>query len=166
MVPSLVVLAVKLWDPEETARQPASPDAGKPQVLSLHNGVHKDTVLRRHPPDDTVLGGARLLARHPSQAPVVSELLTACHETGIDAETSEETDKVSREKFVPCARAAARPTSPSSNASEGTRAVPGPVPRCHRLNPLDGHGLRETVPAACGATTPSAGFTDGVAPHP
>lgn len=118
----LVLVAVKLWDTEDVARQLASSNVGKAAVLSLQNGVHKDTVLRRHLPDDSVLGGACFIsafieepgvvrhngtlqrmvfgARHPSQEPVVADLLAACREAGIDAETSTSIDKVIWEKFV------------------------------------------------------------------
>lgn len=118
----LVVVAVKLWDTEDIAVQLASSKAGDAPVLSLQNGVHKDDILRRHLPADSVLGGTCFIsafieepgvvrhnsalqrmvlgARHPSQASVVQRFLTACREAGIDAETSAEIDRVIWEKFV------------------------------------------------------------------
>lgn len=118
----LVVVAVKLWDTEDVAGQLASSNAGKAPVLSLQNGVDKDTVLRRHLPAESVLGGACFIsafieepgvvrhngtlqsmvfgARHPSQEPVVADLLAACRDAGIDAETSDGIDKVIWEKFI------------------------------------------------------------------
>ncbi|MGW4024020.1 ketopantoate reductase family protein [Streptomyces sp. NPDC005009] len=118
----LVVVAVKLWDTEDIAVRLASSKAGEAPVLSLQNGVHKDDILRRHLPADSVLGGTCFIsafieepgvvrhnsalqrmvfgARHPSQVPVVQRFLTACREAGIDAETSAEIDRVIWEKFV------------------------------------------------------------------
>ncbi|MER6622817.1 MULTISPECIES: 2-dehydropantoate 2-reductase [unclassified Streptomyces] len=118
----LVIVAVKLWDTEDIAVRLASSEAGDAPVLSLQNGVHKDDILRRHLPADSVLGGTCFIsafieepgvvrhnsalqrmvlgARHPGQAPVVQRFLTACREAGIEAETSAEIDRVIWEKFV------------------------------------------------------------------
>ncbi|MFC8425741.1 ketopantoate reductase family protein [Streptomyces sp. NPDC057236] len=118
----LVIVAVKLWDTEDIAVQLASSEAGDAPVLSLQNGVHKDDILRRHLPADSVLGGTCFIsafieepgvvrhnstlqrmvlgARHPGQAPVVQRFLTACREAGVEAETSVEIDRVIWEKFV------------------------------------------------------------------
>jgi 2-dehydropantoate 2-reductase len=118
----LVIIAVKLWDTEDVAVRLASSKAGDAPVLSLQNGVHKDDVLRRHLPADSVLGGTCFIsafieepgvvrhtsalqrmvvgARHPGQEPVVRRFLTACREAGIEAETSAEIDRVIWEKFV------------------------------------------------------------------
>lgn len=118
----LVVVAVKLWDTEDVARQlGASKLAGTP-VLSLQNGVQKDTVLARRLPAESLLGGACFIsafieepgvvrhngtlqrmvfgARHPSQEPVARQFLQACTEAGIDAEISEDVDRVIWEKYV------------------------------------------------------------------
>lgn len=118
----LVVVAVKLWDTEDVAASLASSNVGKAPVLSLQNGVHKDTVLRRHLPGTSVLGGACFIsafieepgvvrhngalqrmvfgARHASQEAVVADLLAACRGAGIDAETSAGIDRVIWEKYV------------------------------------------------------------------
>ncbi len=91
-------------------------------MLSLQNGVHKDTVLARHLPAASLLGGTCFIsafieepgvvrhngtlqrmvfgARRPEQEPVARQLLRACTEAGIDAEVSEDVDRVIWEKYV------------------------------------------------------------------
>lgn len=118
----LVVVAVKLWDTEDVARQLAASSLAGTPVLSLQNGVHKDTVLARHLPAASLLGGACFIsafieepgvvrhngtlqrmvfgARRPEQEPVARHLLQACAEAGIDAEVSEDVDRVIWEKYV------------------------------------------------------------------
>ncbi|MFZ4181549.1 ketopantoate reductase family protein [Streptomyces pseudogriseolus] len=118
----LVVVAVKLWDTEDVARQLAASKLAGTPVLSLQNGVHKDTVLARHLPAASLLGGACFIsafieepgvvrhngtlqrmvfgARRPEQEPVARHLLQACAEAGIDAEVSEDVDRVIWEKYV------------------------------------------------------------------
>lgn len=53
----LVLIAVKLGETENIARQLARLPGRKPAVLSLQNGVQKDEILRRHLPDAEILGG-------------------------------------------------------------------------------------------------------------
>ncbi|CAM5417100.1 ketopantoate reductase family protein [Streptomyces pseudogriseolus] len=118
----LVVVAVKLWDTEDVARQLAASKLAGTPVLSLQNGVHKDTVLARHLPAASLLGGACFIsafieepgvvrhngtlqrmvfgARRPEQEPVARQLLQACAEAGIDADVSEDVDRVIWEKYV------------------------------------------------------------------
>ncbi len=118
----LVVVAVKLWDTEDVARRLAASKLAGTPVLSLQNGVHKDTVLARHLPAGSLLGGACFIsafieepgvvrhngtlqrmvfgARHPEQEPVARQLLQACAEAGVDAEVSEDVDRVIWEKYV------------------------------------------------------------------
>ncbi|MEV5231370.1 2-dehydropantoate 2-reductase [Streptomyces pseudogriseolus] len=118
----LVVVAVKLWDTEDVARQLAASKLAGTPVLSLQNGVHKDTVLARHLPAASLLGGACFVsafieepgvvrhngtlqrmvfgARRPEQEPVARHLLQACAGAGIDAEVSEDVDRVIWEKYV------------------------------------------------------------------
>ncbi|WP_307848148.1 2-dehydropantoate 2-reductase N-terminal domain-containing protein [Streptomyces sp. RK31] len=43
----LVIVAVKLWDTEDVARQLGASELAGTPVLSLQNGVHKDAVLAR-----------------------------------------------------------------------------------------------------------------------
>ncbi|MFF6998209.1 ketopantoate reductase family protein [Streptomyces sp. NPDC008313] len=118
----LVLVAVKLWDTEDVAAQLASsPVAGTP-VLSLQNGVHKDLILRRRLPEESVLGGTCFISAFieepgvvvhngtlqkmvfgpytPALRPVTRDLLTACRDAGIDAETSDDIERVIWEKFV------------------------------------------------------------------
>jgi 2-dehydropantoate 2-reductase len=54
----LVIVAVKLWDTEDVARQLAPLVASGAAVMSLQNGVQKDDDLRRHLPPESILGGA------------------------------------------------------------------------------------------------------------
>ncbi|MDT0403380.1 ketopantoate reductase family protein [Streptomyces edwardsiae] len=118
----LVVVAVKLWDTEDVAAQLASAKTGGAPVLSLQNGVHKDAILRRSLPEESVLGGTCFIsafieepgvvrhngalqrmvfgARHPSQKEVVEQFLTACQEAGTEAAISTDIDRVIWEKFV------------------------------------------------------------------
>ncbi|MEV5919821.1 2-dehydropantoate 2-reductase [Streptomyces pseudogriseolus] len=118
----LVVVAVKLWDTEDVARQLAASKLAGTPVLSLQNGVHKDTVLARHLPAASLLGGACFIsafieepgvvrhngtlqrmvfgARRPEHEPVARQLLQACAEAGIDADVSEDVDRVIWEKYV------------------------------------------------------------------
>ncbi|MEU3367829.1 2-dehydropantoate 2-reductase [Streptomyces pseudogriseolus] len=118
----LVVVAVKLWDTEDVARQLAASKLAGTPVLSLQNGVHKDTVLARHLPAASLLGGACFIsafieepgvvrhngtlqrmvfgARRLEQEPVARQLLQACAEAGIDADVSEDVDRVIWEKYV------------------------------------------------------------------
>lgn len=58
----LVIVAVKLWDTEDVARQLAPLVASGAAVLSLQNGVQKDDDLRRHLPSESILGGASYLS--------------------------------------------------------------------------------------------------------
>jgi 2-dehydropantoate 2-reductase len=54
----LVLIAVKLWETENVARQLVSQAAGGAAILSLQNGVQKDETLQRHLQRSAVLGGA------------------------------------------------------------------------------------------------------------
>ncbi|MFE6687619.1 ketopantoate reductase family protein [Streptomyces sp. NPDC057743] len=118
----LVLVAVKLWDTEEVAKQLAPLVARGTAVLSLQNGVQKDTVLRRHLPERDIVGGACFIAAHieepgvvahtgtlqkmafgPYQAdrrPLAEELLVACRAAGIEAEISDDIARVIWQKFV------------------------------------------------------------------
>ncbi|MFJ6857367.1 ketopantoate reductase family protein [Streptomyces werraensis] len=118
----LVVVAVKLWDTEDVARRLGASELAGTPVLSLQNGVHKDTVLARHLPAESLLGGTCFIsafieepgvvrhngalqrvvlgARHPEQEPVARQFLQACTAAGIDAEVSADVDRVIWEKYV------------------------------------------------------------------
>lgn len=54
----LAIVAVKLWDTEDIARQLTTLAAGGAAVLSLQNGVQKDEELARHLPSESIIGGA------------------------------------------------------------------------------------------------------------
>lgn len=118
----LVLVAVKLWDTEDVAAQLGASSAHKAHVLSLQNGVHKDAILRRHLPEERVLGGACFISAFieepgvvvhnntmqrivlgpyaPGQAPMSRAVLTAFLDAGIDAQVSADIRKVVWEKFV------------------------------------------------------------------
>lgn len=53
----LVLIAVKLGETENVARQLAELPGKSPAILSLQNGVQKDDVLRARLPDAEILGG-------------------------------------------------------------------------------------------------------------
>ncbi len=118
----VVLVAVKLWDTEEVAAQlrPAA-EAGA-RVISLQNGVQKDTVLRRHLPPEAVWGGVCYISAAISEPGVVShrgemqklvfgpyegrdeglarEFLDACLKAGVQAEADPDIARVVWEKFV------------------------------------------------------------------
>ncbi|NHI04738.1 2-dehydropantoate 2-reductase [Streptomyces sp. KO7888] len=118
----LVLVAVKLWDTETVADQLRSSEARNAPVLSLQNGVHKDTVLRDRLTEEQVLGGVCFISafieepgvvRHnsPLQKVVLGPygpgptetgraVLAAFRDAGIDAESSDDIERVIWEKFV------------------------------------------------------------------
>ncbi|MGD3109959.1 ketopantoate reductase family protein [Streptomyces sp. YGL11-2] len=118
----LVLLAVKLWDTEEAAAQLGTLADQGTAVLSLQNGVHKDTVLRRHLPERNILGGACFISAHieepgvvthtgtlqkmvfgpyhPDRRPLAEDLLAACRAAGVEAEISADIARVIWQKFV------------------------------------------------------------------
>ena len=71
----LVIIAVKLWDTEATARAVKPIVGPDTAVLSLQNGVIKDDILRREFGDKAVMGGAAYVATHISRPGVI-------HQTG------------------------------------------------------------------------------------
>ena len=71
----LVIIAVKLWDTEATARAVKPIVGPETAVLSLQNGVIKDDILRREFGDKAVMGGAAYVATHISRPGVI-------HQTG------------------------------------------------------------------------------------
>ncbi|MCZ4602440.1 2-dehydropantoate 2-reductase [Streptomyces sp. Lzd4kr] len=118
----LVLVAVKLWDTEDVAAQLRSSFGHKAHVLSLQNGVHKDIILRRHLPEELVLGGTCFISAfieepgvvvhnntlqkivlgpyHQSQTLVSQATLAACLDAGIDTALNHDIQKVVWEKFV------------------------------------------------------------------
>ena len=121
----VVLVAVKLWDTEEVAKQLRPLAEGGAAVISLQNGVQKDDVLRAHLPESSVMGGACYISafieepgvvRHngslqklvfgefgargaePSQR--AGALLDRCAAAGITAEVSADIERVIWEKFV------------------------------------------------------------------
>ncbi|MDP9615399.1 MULTISPECIES: ketopantoate reductase family protein [Streptomyces] len=120
--PDLVVVAVKLWDTEDVARQVAPLAEGGAAVVSFQNGVQKDTVLRRHLPAGAVLGGVSYVSAFIEEPGVVvhhgtmqrlvfgeygreaspraRRFLDSCLAAGIDAEISGDIERVIWEKFV------------------------------------------------------------------
>ncbi|WP_217167978.1 ketopantoate reductase family protein [Streptomyces sp. AC512_CC834] len=118
----LVLVAVKLWDTESVAEQLRSSAAHKAPVLSLQNGVHKDAILRGRLTDEQVLGGVCFISafieepgviRHNSTlqkvvlgpyrstpTATVGAVLAAFRDAGIDAEASDDIERVIWEKFV------------------------------------------------------------------
>ncbi|MET8009417.1 ketopantoate reductase family protein [Streptomyces sp. NPDC005271] len=120
--PDLVIVAVKLWDTEDVARQLRSLAEGGATVVSFQNGVQKDTVLRRHLPPESVLGGVCYISAFIEEPGVVvhngtlqrlvfgeydrteSErvrtFLDRCRDAGIDAGISADIERTIWEKFV------------------------------------------------------------------
>lgn len=118
----LVIIAVKLWDIEATAKaiKPiVGPHTG---VLSLQNGVIKDDILRRAFGDQAVMGGVGYVATHISRPGVIHQtgtlqrllfgeydgsrsqraetLYAAAQRTGIETELSGDIRKTLWEKYV------------------------------------------------------------------
>ncbi len=71
----LVIIAVKLWDTEAAARAVKPIVGADTAVLSLHNGVIKDDILRSEFGDKAVMGGVGYVATHISRPGVI-------HQTG------------------------------------------------------------------------------------
>ncbi|MCQ4079074.1 2-dehydropantoate 2-reductase [Streptomyces sp. RB6PN25] len=118
----VVLVAVKLWDTEEVAAQ-LRPlvDAGA-RVISLQNGAHKDSVLRRYLPPEAVWGGVCYISAVIEEPGVVSHrgqmqklvfgtygdqedagarnFLDACVKSGLQAEISADIARAIWEKFV------------------------------------------------------------------
>ncbi|WP_432164284.1 ketopantoate reductase family protein [Streptomyces tendae] len=118
----LVLVAVKLWDTEDVAKQLQSSKVRQAPVLSLQNGVHKDGILRGHLPEEQILGGLCFISAfieepgvvrhnsslqkivlgpyHDSQRPTSESFVGTLLEAGIDAELSADVEKAIWEKFV------------------------------------------------------------------
>lgn len=118
----LTLVAVKLWDTEEVARQLPPVVARGSAVLSLQNGVTKDDVLRSVLPADAVLGAVCYISAFIEEPGVIrhnsplqrlvfgdyeqsagdrtSTFLAACREAGIDAEVSDDIEREIWQKYV------------------------------------------------------------------
>ncbi|MFD4257887.1 ketopantoate reductase family protein [Streptomyces sp. NPDC058534] len=118
----VVLVAVKLWDTEDVAGQLRSSAARTAPVLSLQNGVHKDDILRGRLTDEQVLGGVCFISAfiqepgvvvhngtlqrivlgpyRDSQKAISDAVLATFRDAGIDAETSDDIERVVWEKFV------------------------------------------------------------------
>lgn len=121
----VVLVAVKLWDTEDVARQLRPLAEGGAVVLSLQNGVRKDDVLREHLPESSVMGGVCYISAFIEEPGVVRHngslqklvfgefgargaepslragaLLDRCAAAGIEAEVSPDIERVIWEKFV------------------------------------------------------------------
>ncbi|WP_431773831.1 ketopantoate reductase family protein [Streptomyces cucumeris] len=118
----VVLVAVKLWDTEDVARQLRPLAESGATVISLQNGVQKDTVLRRHLPAESVLGGVCYISAFIEEPGVVVHngtlqrmvfggyggaesgparaLLDHALKAGIEAELSPDIERAIWEKFV------------------------------------------------------------------
>jgi 2-dehydropantoate 2-reductase len=118
----LVIVAVKLWDTEQAARQIEPLVRAGGAVLSLQNGVAKDDVLRHILGADPVIGGTCYIGasiarpgviRHIGtmqrivfgeydgrRSPRAEAFLAACQRGGIDVELSADIELAIWEKFV------------------------------------------------------------------
>ncbi|SEO31935.1 ketopantoate reductase family protein [Actinacidiphila rubida] len=121
----VVLVAVKLWDTEDVARQLRPLAEGGAAVVSLQNGVRKDDVLRAHLPESSVMGGVCYISAFIEEPGVVRHngslqklvfgefgaraaepslragaLLDRCAAAGVEAEVSADVERVIWEKFV------------------------------------------------------------------
>jgi 2-dehydropantoate 2-reductase len=118
----LVIVAVKLWDTDDVAKQLRPAVESGARVISLQNGVHKDMILRRYLPDEALMGGACYISAfieepgtithngtlqkvvfgdyQQEQTPLAQTFLAACRTAGIEAEISSDIERLIWEKFV------------------------------------------------------------------
>ncbi|MDX2644261.1 2-dehydropantoate 2-reductase [Streptomyces sp. PA03-1a] len=118
----VVLVAVKLWDTEDVATRLRGLAEAGARVISLQNGVQKDSVLRRHLPPEAVWGGVCYISAVIEEPGVVShrgtmqklvfgpydgqgaaraeEFREVCEKAGVDAEVSADIARVLWQKFV------------------------------------------------------------------
>ena len=118
----LVLVGVKLWDTQSVAASLKPIAERGAAIISFQNGVHKDDVLRKYAPADSVLGGACYVAAAISEPGVIGHtgtmqrlvfgeygarksargeaFLAACQAADIDAELSDAIEQLIWEKFV------------------------------------------------------------------
>jgi 2-dehydropantoate 2-reductase len=121
-LPDLVIVAVKLWDTQSVAAELAPIASQGAAILSLQNGVDKDSVLRRYVPAESVLGACCYISasiaepgliRHTGSIQRIvfgeyngerssraANFLEACRQASIDAELTDSIERVIWEKFV------------------------------------------------------------------
>ena len=121
-VADLVVIAVKLWDLDQVARDIKPLVGPETAVLSLQNGVIKDDILRGHFGERAVMGGVVYVGSHIERPGVIRQvgamqrmvfgeydgrrspraeaLLAALQGTPIDAELSTDIRRTLCEKYV------------------------------------------------------------------
>jgi 2-dehydropantoate 2-reductase len=118
----LVLVAVKLWDTQSVAAELAPIASQGATILSLQNGVDKDSILRRYVPSKSLLGGCCYISasiaepgliRHTGSIQRIvfgeyngerssraTNFLEACQQASIDAELTDSIERVIWEKFV------------------------------------------------------------------
>jgi len=118
----LVFVTVKLWDTDEAAKSLASVVAKGAAVVSFQNGVQKDEVLRKYLPQESIIGGVSYISStigkpgvivhsgtmqklafgeyDGSQSVRVMALHAACTKARVDAEISDDIQRLIWEKFV------------------------------------------------------------------
>jgi 2-dehydropantoate 2-reductase len=162
----LVIVAVKLWDTEQAARQIEPLVRAGASVVSFQNGVQKDEILRGVLGEPAVMGGVCYVGasiagpgviRHigKMQRLVFGEydgrrsaraeaLFEACTRGGIDAELSAEIKRAIWEKFVFLVA--------MSGATSSIRSTIGPIRQNPRTRAFFLDLMREVVAVgrACG----------------
>ncbi len=120
--PDLILIAVKMWDLEETALQLKKIAGPHTAVLSLQNGVIKDIILKRIFPEESVMGGVAYVATSIGRPGVIKqvgsmqrikvgeynrlpsdrskELVNAFASMGVDATLADDIERVLWEKYV------------------------------------------------------------------
>ncbi len=118
----LVFMTVKLWDTDDAARSLIPIVARGASVVSFQNGVQKDDILRKYLPAESILGGVSYIAAvigEPgvivhngtmqklvfgeyggSRSARVVALHEACRKAGIEADISDDIERLIWEKFV------------------------------------------------------------------
>jgi 2-dehydropantoate 2-reductase len=118
----LVFVAVKLWDTDDAGQALIPLVERGASVVSFQNGVQKDETLRRYLPAASIIGGVSYIAAvigepgvivhsgamqklvfgeyDGSRSARVSALYDACQKAGIEAEISDDIERLIWEKFV------------------------------------------------------------------
>ena len=121
-IADLVLVGVKLWDTESVAASLKPIAERGAAIISFQNGVHKDDVLRKYVPADSVMGGVCYIAAAISEPDVIGHtgtmqrlvfgeyggrkssraeaFLAACQAADVDAELSDAIERLIWEKFV------------------------------------------------------------------
>jgi 2-dehydropantoate 2-reductase len=118
----IVIVAVKLWDTESVANSLKPLAEHGASVVSFQNGVHKDEILARHLPRESIIGGVCYIAAVISAPGEIAHSGTmqkltfgeyagrrsrrvdafndACQSAGITTEVSDHINRAIWEKFV------------------------------------------------------------------